>query len=177
MLALLTRLRNTIAHPMPASLRAQLLGYLRQFEEKARAAGVPQDEVMLSRYVLCTALDEAVMSTPWGSASEWGKQSLLITLHNEAWGGEKVFQLLDHCLQNPRQRLHILELLYLCISLGFEGRYRVMNDGRSQLDALRERWQPPSAPPMARSSASCRRTGAAWWSPVTACASSCRPGW
>lgn len=85
MLALLTRLRNTIAHPMPASLRAQLLGYLRQFEEKARAAGVPQDEVMLSRYVLCTALDEAVMSTPWGSASEWGKQSLLITLHNEAW--------------------------------------------------------------------------------------------
>ncbi len=139
MLALLTRLRNTIAHPMPASLRAQLLGYLRQFEEKARAAGIAQDEVMLSRYVLCTALDEAVLSTPWGSGSDWSKQSLLITLHNEAWGGEKVFQLLDHCLQNPRQRLNLLELLYLCISLGFEGRYRVMNDGRSQLEALRER--------------------------------------
>jgi type VI secretion system protein ImpK len=138
-LALLTRLRSTIAHPQPASLRAQLLAYLRQFEEQARAAGVAQDEVMLSRYVLCTALDEAVLSTPWGSTSDWGKQSLLITLHNEAWGGEKVFQLLDHCLQNPRQRLHILELLYLCICLGFEGRYRVINDGRSQLEALRER--------------------------------------
>lgn len=139
MLALLTRLRSTIAHPMPASLRAQLLAYLRQFEEQARGAGVAQDEVMLSRYVLCTALDEAVLSTPWGSASDWGKQSLLITLHNEAWGGEKVFQLLEHCLQNPRQRLHILELLYLCLCLGFEGRYRVINDGRSQLEALRER--------------------------------------
>ena len=139
LLALLTRLRGTIAHPAPASLRAQLLGYLRQFEEQVRQAGVPQDELMLARYVLCTALDEAVLSTPWGSSSEWGKQSLLITLHNEAWGGEKVFQLLDHCLQNPRQRLHLLELLYLCICLGFEGRYRVMNDGRSQLEALRER--------------------------------------
>ncbi|SDH16710.1 type VI secretion system protein ImpK [Pseudomonas flavescens] len=139
MLALLTRLRSTIAHPAPASLRAQLLGYLRQFEDKARAAGVAQDEVMLARYVLCTALDEAVLSTPWGSASDWSKQSLLITLHNEAWGGEKVFQLLDHCLQNPRQRLNLMELLYLCISLGMEGRYRVMQDGRSQLDALRER--------------------------------------
>lgn len=139
LLALLTRLRRTLSHPMPASLRAQLLAYLRQFEEQAREAGVPQDEVMLSRYVLCTALDEAVLSTPWGSSSEWGKQSLLITLHNEAWGGEKVFQLLDHCLQNPRQRLHLLELLYLCLCLGFEGRYRVMNDGRSQLEALRER--------------------------------------
>jgi type VI secretion system protein ImpK len=139
LLALLTRLRGTIAHAAPASLRAQLLGYLRQFEEQAREAGVPQDQVMLARYVLCTALDEAVLSTPWGSSSEWGRQSLLITLHNEAWGGEKSFQLLEHCLQNPRERLNLLELLYLCMCLGFEGRYRVMQDGRSQLEALRER--------------------------------------
>ncbi|MGE8111633.1 DotU family type VI secretion system protein [Pseudomonas sp. NPDC086566] len=139
LLALLTRLRNTIAHPAPASLRAQLLAYLRQFEERAEAAGVARNDVLLARYSLCTALDEAVLSTPWGSASDWGKQSLLITVHNEAWGGEKVFQLLEHCLQSPRERLHLLELLYLCTSLGFEGRYRVMSGGRAQLEALRER--------------------------------------
>ncbi len=51
--------------------------------------------MLLARYALCTALDEAVLSTPWGSGGDWGKQSLLITVHNEAWGGEKVFQLLD----------------------------------------------------------------------------------
>jgi type VI secretion system protein ImpK len=139
LLAMLTRLRSTIAHPAPASLRAQLLAYLREFEQRAEAAGVARNEVLLARYALCTALDEAVLSTPWGSASDWGKQSLLITVHNEAWGGEKVFQLLEHCLQSPRERLPLLELLYLCMSLGFEGRYRVMHDGRSQLDALRER--------------------------------------
>ncbi len=75
LLAMLTRLRNTIAHPAPASLRAQLLGYLRQFEEKARQAGVAPDEVMLARYVLCTALDEAVLSTPWGSTSDWASRA------------------------------------------------------------------------------------------------------
>ena len=139
LLALLTRLRNTIAHPAPASLRAQLLAYLRQFEERAEAAGVARNEVLLARYALCTALDEAVLSTPWGSSSDWSKQSLLITVHNEAWGGEKVFQLLEHCLQSPRERLNLLELLYLCTSLGFEGRYRVINGGRAQLEALRER--------------------------------------
>lgn len=139
LLAMLTRLRSTLAHPAPASLRAQLLGYLRQFEQRAESAGIPRNEVLLARYALCTALDEAVLSTPWGSTSEWGKQSLLITVHNEAWGGEKTFQLLEHCLQSPRERLNLLELLYLCTSLGFEGRYRVMHDGRSQLEALRER--------------------------------------
>lgn len=139
LLALLPRLRNTIAHPAPSSLRAQLLGYLRQFQARAEAAGIARNEVLLARYVLCAALDEAVLSTPWGSSSDWGKQSLLITVHNEAWGGEKVFQLLEHCLQSPRERLYLLEVLYLCMCLGFEGRYRVMNDGRRQLDALRER--------------------------------------
>ncbi|TVT86322.1 DotU family type VI secretion system protein [Pseudomonas sp. H3(2019)] len=139
LLALMTRLRNTIAHPAPASLRAQLLAYLRQFEERAEAAGVVRNDVLLARYALCTALDEAVLSTPWGGSSDWGKQSLLITVHNEAKGGEKVFQLLEHCLQSPRERLYLLELLYLCMCLGFEGRYRVINDGRSQLEALRER--------------------------------------
>lgn len=139
LLALLTRLRGTVAHAAPASLRAQLLAYLRQFEERAQAGGVARHDVQLARYVLCAALDEAVLSTPWGSAGDWSKQSLLITVHNEAWGGEKIFRLLDHCLQSPVERLHLLELLYLCLSLGFEGRYRVMNDGRSQLDALRER--------------------------------------
>ncbi|WP_206300788.1 type IVB secretion system protein IcmH/DotU, partial [Pseudomonas viridiflava] len=72
LLALLTRLRSTIAHPAPASLRAQLLGYLRQFEQDAEAAGIARNEVLLARYALCTALDEAVLSTPWGSTSEWG---------------------------------------------------------------------------------------------------------
>ena len=81
LLALLTRLRNTIAHPAPASLRAQLLAYLRQFEERAEAAGVARNEVLLARYALCTALDEAVLSTPWGSASDWGKQSLFCLLY------------------------------------------------------------------------------------------------
>lgn len=139
LLALLTRLRNTVSHAAPASLRAQLLAYLRQFQERAQAEGVAQRDVQLARYVLCAALDEAVLSTPWGSGGDWSKQSLLITVHNEAWGGEKIFRLLDHCLQSPLERLHLLELLYLCLSLGFEGRYRLMNDGRSQLDALRER--------------------------------------
>jgi type VI secretion system protein ImpK len=139
LLALLARLRNTPAHPAPASLRAQLLEYLGQFEARAQAGAVSRNDMLLARYVLCSALDEAVLSTPWGSASDWSMQSLLITVHNEAWGGEKIFQLLDYCLQSPRERLHLLELLYVCLCLGFEGRYRLIHDGRSQLEALRER--------------------------------------
>ncbi|MGH8841097.1 MAG: type VI secretion system protein TssL, long form, partial [Advenella sp.] len=41
--------------------------------------------------------------------------------------------------QNPAQHIDLLELLYYCLVLGFEGRYRVVDNGRSQLETLRQR--------------------------------------
>jgi type VI secretion system protein ImpK len=55
----------------------------------------PRKNRFRARYVLCTTLDEVVLNTPWGRASQWSENSLLITFHNEAWGGEKFFELLD----------------------------------------------------------------------------------
>ena len=69
----------------------------------------------------------------------WGKQSLLVMFHNETWGGEKVFQLMAKLAENPGANRDLLELLYVVLALGFEGRYRVLDNGRSQLELLRER--------------------------------------
>jgi len=89
--------------------------------------------------VLCTTLDEVVLNTPWGRASEWSESSLLITFHNETWGGEKFFELLDSILLDPRKNLDLLELMYLCLAFGFQGRYRLLDNGRSRLEEQRER--------------------------------------
>jgi type VI secretion system protein ImpK len=80
-----------------------------------------------------------VLKTPWGRASEWSENSLLITFHNETWGGEKFFELLDAIIQDPRKNLDLLELMYLCLAFGFQGRYRLLDNGRSRLDEQRER--------------------------------------
>jgi type VI secretion system protein ImpK len=87
---------------------------------------------------LCSALDETVLTTPWGNQSSWRDQSLLITLHNEGWGGEKFFQLLQKLLQNPARNLELLELMYICLAFGFEGRYRPLADGFAQLQGVRD---------------------------------------
>jgi type VI secretion system protein ImpK len=47
--------------------------------------------------------------------------------------------LLSKLAQTPAQNRDLLELLYACLALGFEGRYRVIDNGRAQLDTLRER--------------------------------------
>ena len=139
LLAAAPRLRATLRHPNPAALREQLAESVRRFEAGARAQGLPNEQVVAARYVLCTLLDEAASSTPWGGSGAWSAHSLLVQFHNEGWGGEKVFQLLTRLAENPAQHRHLLELVYVTLSLGFEGRYRVLDNGRAQLDDLRSR--------------------------------------
>lgn len=139
LLDLIPQIRATASHPSPAMLREHLLDEIRQFELRAQQAGIPNETILGARYCLCTALDEAAALTPWGGGGVWSAHSLLVTFHNETWGGEKFFQLLAKLSQNPAQHLDLLELLYYCLLLGFEGRYRVMDNGRSQLETLRQR--------------------------------------
>jgi type VI secretion system protein ImpK len=94
---------------------------------------------MAARYILCTLLDEAAASTPWGGGGAWGRYSLLAMFHNETWGGEKVFQLMAKLAENPSANRDLLELIYAALCLGFQGRYRVVEGGSAQLEAVRER--------------------------------------
>lgn len=64
--------------------------------------------------------------------------SLLSSFHNETFGGEKFFQLLERLSRNPVKHLPMLELMYLCLSLGFEGKYRVLPRGMLELEAVRD---------------------------------------
>jgi type VI secretion system protein ImpK len=132
-------IRRTLQHRDPAGLRDYLLRAITEFESRARAAGASPEHVLISRYALCTMIDEAVANMPWGASPEWVQQSLLVTLHREGFGGEKFFQLLDKAMEDPRRNIDLLELMYVCLALGFEGRYSVIENGRAQLDAVRDR--------------------------------------
>ncbi|HTU66925.1 MAG TPA: type IVB secretion system protein IcmH/DotU, partial [Steroidobacteraceae bacterium] len=137
LLMLAGRLRGQVSQADVEALRRQTIQEVRSFEERARVAGVPAEDVMAARYALCTAIDEAVLNTPWGSQSGWSSQSLLVTFHREAFGGEKFFQILERVNTEPGRYLHLLELLYLCLALGFEGKYRLDDRGQAQLADVR----------------------------------------
>jgi len=138
LLNLLGRLHGTPSHSDPTSLKANILEEFRAFEIAAQKLEIDREDIFWTRYVLCTAIDEAVLSTPWGNNSIWRDQSLLVTLHNEAWGGEKFFQLLQKQLQNPSRNIELLEVMYICLSFGFQGRYRPLPDGHAKLQTLND---------------------------------------
>lgn len=137
LLSLVSRLRNTAVHQAVTELQQQLVNELRQFENRVLQQGVSQEHTRIASYALCTLLDETVLNTPWGAQSHWGHQSLLVIFHKEAWGGEKFFQILEHLVRQPAQNLYLIELFWLCLNLGLEGKYRIMQNGANQLERVR----------------------------------------
>jgi len=139
LLALVPQIRSSVSHPDPAGFRQTLLEQLAAFEQSAQKRGIKAETVVVARYALCTLLDEAVSSTPWGGSSQWMKQSLLVTFYRETGGGEKFFLLLNKMGEQPGANIELLEFFYACLALGFEGRFRVIEGGKAQLEQTRER--------------------------------------
>ena len=133
LLLLMGQLRETLSSRDVPGLRRHVLDEIRRFEEHAHSSSVPNEIVLAARYALCAALDEAVLSTPWGAQSEWAQHTLLVALHREAWGGEKFFDMLDRISQDPVRYIDLMELQYLCIAFGFTGKYQVQEHGHDRL--------------------------------------------
>ena len=138
LLSEVVRLKHSNTREDMYVLNERLTAGLKLFEVQALHNGAESSQMMAARYVLCTVADEAVVTTSWGNKSEWSQMSLLSSFHNETFGGEKFFQLLDRLSKNPAKHLPMLELMYLCLSLGFEGKYRVQARGVLELEGLRD---------------------------------------
>lgn len=134
---IVSKLRTIDSHKDVTDLRERLAGEIKSFQNRLLKQGASEQQVSTASYFMCSLIDEAVLNTPWGSQSDWGHDSLLVRFHREAWGGEEFFQTLEHLLQRPTLNLGLLELAHLCLSLGFEGKYRFRQDGLRELEKLR----------------------------------------
>lgn len=133
------QIRQAATHDDPAGLRQLLIDEVRQFEQRCKQAGLPFEMIIGARYCLCSLLDEAAAQTPWGTRGVWSGNGMLVTFHNESWGGDKVFQLLSRISQHPEQHLWLLEVIHYCLLLGYEGRYRGSENSPAQCEIIRKR--------------------------------------
>ncbi|WP_035823158.1 type VI secretion system protein TssL, long form [Cupriavidus sp. SK-4] len=125
-------------------LRALLEQELRDFQAICDRLNIDRKHTTAAHYALCTALDEAVSHTEWGggnadSLGAWPGSALASTFHQDRQGGTKVFQILGRLVESVPENIGTIEVYYLILSLGFQGRYRGLADGGLQLRTLRGR--------------------------------------
>jgi type VI secretion system protein ImpK len=120
------------------NLRRAMVAAMRRFETEALATAMDTRSLRAARYALCATVDDLVLSTPWGSTSSWAQQSMTSIFHNEVTGGERFFQILDQMQQDLGHHEPVVELMYLCLSLGFSGQYRILPRGVAAVTDLRD---------------------------------------
>ena len=138
LLLFMARLRNTANPPDSGDLYQRTVRQIRVFEQETREKGVPLEQLRPAHYALCASLDDVVLNTPWGNSGSWAERSLVSTFHKEVRSGERFFDVLKQMCANPGRFLPVIKLMYLCMSLGFVGQYRLSRRGLGDLTRIRE---------------------------------------
>ena len=130
------QIRRALKHPDPEKLRESLRDQIESFETSAMSGEIPDSTVTPAVYALCALLDESAAATPWGGS--WIEKGLLQELRGVTDGGDGFFKLLDEISLDAEANADLLEFFYICLALGFEGRYRQAEGGRQALAQIHD---------------------------------------
>lgn len=140
-------LRALPSIPNAYELYQELVHEIKAFETQSQSQSYRSEIILVARYILCTTLDEVILNTPWGKQSDWYQYKLLTTFHGEDWGGERFFLILERLSADIALHIDILELIYLCLNLGYTGKYQILENSHAELENVTDtlyqsiRWQ------------------------------------
>jgi len=118
----------------PASLRKLVVYYLDLFKRNCKTAGIADEAVNEALYAIVALIDETVLSVPGACRDYWFGRPLQLDLFGDNIAGEEFYNRLQKLQANAEKKKDTLEVYYLCLSLGFEGKYKVLNpEERSSL--------------------------------------------
>ena len=119
LLGMVLRLKDVTDQDMPSMLYGQVVQDIQSLEQILREHHYEPGVIVSFRYVLCTFIDEIALGHGWGAKSSWFQKSLLTYFHNETWGGEKVYILLEKLMAESKRYLDLLEFMFALV-LAFE---------------------------------------------------------
>lgn len=115
--------------------RNQILGALKAVDQQARAAAYVDEDIRLANYALVAFLDESILNQRKPIFADWVRRPLQEEMFGKHVAGEQFFQNLSEILgrRETPQTADLLEVYYLCLLLGYLGRYSISS--RAELRA------------------------------------------
>ncbi|HEY5817385.1 MAG TPA: type IVB secretion system protein IcmH/DotU [Mesorhizobium sp.] len=131
-------MESALAPDNPETLRTRLLEELIRARDAVVAGGSPMARADQAAWVVAALLDDLALNTPWGGASAWPRQPLVVMLRGDVDAGTQFFARLEELERHPNRDRDLLELQYYCLALGFRGKYRVAaRAGDRSINAVR----------------------------------------
>ncbi|MCR4942513.1 MAG: type IVB secretion system protein IcmH/DotU [Campylobacter sp.] len=111
------------------SLNKQLVNDLLSASAKLTSLHKYSDEdIVKLRYCACVFVDESLLKNEIFMNSFWANNTLTVRLFNENLGGEKFYGIMDKWFEDSNKNKDFLEMIYLCLILGYTGKYDTAKD-------------------------------------------------
>jgi type VI secretion system protein ImpK len=134
-LSLILSLRNSRDLPAPDILQRRVLGLFETMMQNGREARVPEQDMIDAKFALAAFADEVIFHSSWPGKSQWLQNPLQFQFFQLNTAGDGFFTNLDN-LHGQRGRNHVAQIYFLCLALGFQGKYRLRQ--QEQLGAVVE---------------------------------------
>jgi type VI secretion system protein ImpK len=132
--SLILSLRTSAAYGAESDLRKKIGEYLDRMDSEGHLAGVAREDLEAAKFPLVAFIDETILNSHWEGREAWRERPLQLDKYGETVAGERFFERLERLRAQGEAKAELLEIYYLCLSLGFEGKYKIL--GKEKLRAL-----------------------------------------
>lgn len=115
----------SVKQPPYEQVKADITRLLTQSEQYTQKGTFSQEDYGQARFVVCAWVDEAILGSDWNQKTNWQREQLQRIYYNTTGAGEEVFERLNNLGLHQRE---VREVYYLCLALGFKGRYCKQGD-------------------------------------------------
>lgn len=121
---LILRLKAGIVQPSN-DLRPKIASLLKDFEERALRYRYRESIIQVAKFGLASFVDETVLTNNFPLKEEWERYPIQLEYFGEQLAGNKFYDKLEAMLRQIDVTQDAVEVYYVCMLLGFKGRYAV----------------------------------------------------
>jgi type VI secretion system protein ImpK len=127
------RTQNDFGHP--DNLRRSLTQRFEAMERRAKEFRLEAGDVADVKFALTAFLDETILNSRWRAKEAWRARPLQLDYFKTNLAGQEFFVRLERIWENRKNQAALLEVYYLCLLLGFEGKFKLQD--KEELNKLK----------------------------------------
>jgi type VI secretion system protein ImpK len=101
-------------------VKSDIQRLINESEANARGASFSDADFDLARFAVCAWIDESILNSSWRDRLQWQKELLQKQYYSTTDAGEIYYEKLNGL---GLQQQDVREIYYLCLAMGFKGRY------------------------------------------------------
>lgn len=123
------RLKNTDDFGDGEALRHRLKRQLELLKRRGRDAGIDSEDIEAAQKALVALVDETILNSNWREREAWSNNPLALELFKTRDLGDEFFDQLEKLRPaSTAAEKAVLEIYYLGLGLGYEGKYALYPD-------------------------------------------------